>query len=73
MERCKTCKHWDKAPSPPDTFGKPARGYCKLSESSNGYADVPNSLAVAQDGESYRAYLVTAESFGCVQWQERDA
>ena len=73
MERCKACRHWLPEPTKHDTFGRLARGYCQLAESGSGYAYVPDSLAVAQDAESYRAYLVTAETFGCVQWQEREA
>lgn len=44
---------------------------CSRASSENGDADFDDSLAVAQDGESYQAWLVTHAEFGCVQFQPK--
>lgn len=74
MSRCAGCKHWEQRDGESDR----GRGRCLMTE--NKYTDTPRgaaewyrpehpeSLAVAEDGESYYAVLFTAPEFGCVQW-----
>ncbi len=73
MERCKTCRHWLPEPTKHDNFGRPRRGYCQLAESNEGSPVHDGSMAVAQDQERNYAYLITSETFGCVQWEGREA
>ena len=72
MERCKTCKHWSRYSQSLDTFGRPAQGFCTLATNVDGRPDHRDSLAVAHDNYRDYAYLNTTETFGCVQWQEKD-
>ena len=73
MEHCKTCTHWLSEPTKHDNFGRPFRGYCLLTESYEEARMYPDSLAIAHGGGCCTTYLVTAETFGCVQWEEREA
>lgn len=60
--RCATCRWWS------TDVAEQERGHCGLAHSVEGRAEHQQSLAVAQDGESYSAWLVTGPDFGCVQW-----
>ncbi len=78
MERCKTCKHWDK---PNNNRGEvPGTGKCNIvvqfwdatewSENSEYRMLKPEyvgRLAFVQDGSDYHAELKTLPDFGCVQ------
>lgn len=74
MGNCKDCKHWQS----PERLEKIylhsfKMGRCELAGSSESYADHPESLAFAEDVESYSAWLNTSPDFGCVQWEAKDA
>ena len=71
MERCKTCRHWLSEPTKRDNFGRPRRGYCLLTKNYEESPDHPDSLAIAHGRGYYTTYLVTSETFGCVQWEEK--
>ena len=77
MERCKTCKHWqaDEYYTGYNEGHEPIKrwGVCAIAKSYNGYRDQPQGLAYASDSESYAAQLITSETFGCMQWEERKA
>jgi hypothetical protein len=62
MSHCKTCKHWE--PSPNEGAGW---GFCNLAEADSEKPINPATLAYARDGDAYHAWLVTHETFGCVQ------
>ncbi len=73
-ERCKNCRHWQ------DLNGifKPPLGVCGLTFLSecdeNESLDIridPQRLAMAEDGSDYKAYLITREDFGCVQFERK--
>jgi hypothetical protein len=81
MERCKTCKYWEK---PERDYGEvPGTGKCKAvvqfwkaTEWNNDkrslkpeYAD---KLAFVQDVSDYHAELKTLPDFGCVQHYYKD-
>jgi hypothetical protein len=81
MERCKTCKHWEK---PESDYGEvPGTGKCKavpqfwdVTEWARDYGtrtlkpEYADRLAFVQDGSDYRAELKTLADFGCVQHEE---
>lgn len=78
MERCKTCKHWQK---PETDYGEvPGTGACKavpqfwdVTEWSEDFdkrtlkPEYAGRLAFVQDGSDYHAVLKTLPDFGCVQ------
>ena len=80
MERCKTCKHWEK---PEGNYGEvPGTGKCKAAVQfwdstewvpDGGYGErklkpeYEGRLAFVQDGSDYYAVLKTMPDFGCVQ------
>lgn len=72
MERCKTCRHWQSFTPPRDTFGRTPLGYCILTDQDCGSPSHRQSLAQAVGGGCCTTYLVTSETFGCVQWEERE-
>ena len=55
---CATCKHWEQS-----------SGHCLLATTDSGRPLCKDSLAVAEDAESYMAWLVTKADFGCVQYE----
>jgi len=78
IERCKTCKHWEKPDS--DHGEVPGTGKCKAvvqywyATDWNAYGDnralkpeYAGKLAFVQDGSDYYAELKTLPDFGCVQ------
>lgn len=58
---CGECAYWD-----PRSWSARTRGYCIKMGSNHGDPDDPNSKAVAEDFESYRAYVITKADFGCI-------
>ena len=78
MERCKTCKHWEK---PENDYGEvPGTGKCKVvlqfwnaTEWTDDYdkrtlkPEYVGRLAFVQDSSNYYAELKTLPDFGCVQ------
>ena len=78
MERCKTCKHWEK---PESDYGEvPGTGKCKAvvqfwnaTKWNDDYdkrslkPEYAGRLAFVQDGSDYYAELKTLPDFGCVQ------
>lgn len=78
MERCKTCKYWQK---PDSDYGEvPGTGKCtavvqfwNATEWDEDYdkrtlkSEYANRLAFVQDGSDYYAELKTLPDFGCVQ------
>ena len=48
-------------------------GTCERMSSTAGAPDYPDSLAHAQDGESYYAWGMTRFDFGCVMGQDKTA
>lgn len=69
MNRCASCKHWDRHDSRFISDELRHWGTCKLAESDGGYPEHQRTLAYAADYECYRAGLTTHETFGCVQWE----
>lgn len=68
---CRTCRWWKQAAY----VDEPGWGACVLAGYCTG--DEPRhrkhgQLAIAQDFESYQAWLETAPDFGCVQWEAKD-
>jgi hypothetical protein len=43
-----------------------------MAGSGSAQPDHEDTLAVAQDAESYSAFLHTHETFGCVQWEAKN-
>ncbi len=87
MNNCRDCQHWDKAaideiysyadcdePEKANDIPGKRRGVCKLTEMRDigryEKAAAP-LLAEAQDGSDYKAYLITREDFGCVQFERK--
>jgi len=60
---CKNCRHSIEHELDKDWL------HCVLGQSENGEAIFPQSLAVAQDYESYRAFLEVRPHFGCNQFE----
>lgn len=76
MNRCKTCKHWEKFAAGGDEMDTSRNhklmGLCVLASMKNdGYEHAKDSLAIAEDGSFYSAILRTHEDFGCVQWEAK--
>jgi hypothetical protein len=81
--RCATCKHWKQPASEhnPGYFergGLPESDLGECMMARNDYQQgsceqiIPReTLAWAEDGESYHAALITFRQFGCVQWQAK--
>lgn len=69
---CRDCLYWDRS-EPHNTFtsNAPDRCACALTWSHNDEPDKSDSLAFAQDWESYQAVLYTAPEFGCVQFEAK--
>jgi hypothetical protein len=77
VERCKTCKHWEKPES--DYVEFPGTGKCKAVLqfwNATEWIDYDKrmlktehagKLAFVQDGSDYYAELKTLQDFGCVQ------
>ncbi len=61
LKRCKTCRFWRL-----ESWHEKGWGLCTQMNSEDGKPNVPETLAVAQDDESYCAATHTAEDFGCV-------
>lgn len=77
MERCETCRHWDRkrfAHYEPYDKDEPDAGWgsCILADSTNSDPEHPSTLALALDLESCVVQLRTAPNFGCVQWQAKE-
>lgn len=78
MERCKTCKHWEK---PKSDYGEvPGTGKCKAvvqfwnatewnedCDERSIKSEYAGRFAFVQDGSDYYAELKTLPDFGCVQ------
>lgn len=60
---CSTCKHWDHD-------DRLSYGNC-LRAASSGYAEDPDSLAVAWDADGYAAWLKTYPTFYCNQYKSK--
>ncbi len=81
MQRCKTCKHWEK---PERDHGEvPGTGRCRAvvmfwnaTEWTVDYdkrtlkPEYAGKLAFVQDGSDYMAELKTLPAFGCVQHED---
>ena len=70
MSLCRDCRHWDrtyKAESPEHSEW----GDCLLAREDAGESAVPETLAVAWDAERNHAGLLTAPTFGCVQFEPK--
>ena len=83
-ERCKNCRFWNTShewtpQGEPHECDDPRQerlrgmGVCSLASSHEDGPDNPQSLAIAEDAESYNAELVTSPEFGCVQFQPKEA
>lgn len=76
--RCETCRWWEPSPSEPESvyghyFKRPEFGVCALGELEDGDKLAhPETLAFAEDAESYKACLMTSPKFGCVQYERKD-
>lgn len=65
---CNRCRFWDR--STPDR-DRPKWGVCTLTVNMYDTDNPPQkTLAIAKDAEDYFAKLLTAPSFGCVQFKE---
>ena len=72
--RCATCRHWE-PPDPSRDNRPPGVGFgrCGLASLEDGDTlQHWDTLAFAEDAESYMAWLHTSPEFGCVQWAGRD-
>jgi hypothetical protein len=68
--RCATCKWWLEQ----EFAAVNSWRICDLTVLRGGDAPkYPESRAYAEDAESYRAWLVTAPDFGCVQWERKES
>lgn len=78
MGLCKDCKHWQaqttKHPSEIvlDDTKYPHHGFCGKAETYESNPLQGESLALASDTDCFKAYLLTAPSFGCVQFEEKE-
>lgn len=77
MNHCKNCAHWDKEDEYPNTNIRTCKKVVMLFNASEWDCETgqlvlmpkyKDCLAFAQDGSDYRAYLITAAEFGCVQF-----
>jgi hypothetical protein len=72
MPRCETCKWWQLK----DGYSydlRPGWGHCERTVLNNGDTlQHSDTLAFAEDAESYRAWLTTAPTFGCVMHDPKD-
>ena len=72
MIRCKDCMYFRQENHSffADEFiAQDERGYagvCMIMMSSNGFPDVPDTLAYASDAESYAASVKVKHDYGCV-------
>lgn len=46
--------------------------YCRMTISASDEPEQPTTLAFALDHESYKAELLTAPAFGCIQFEQRE-
>ena len=71
---CRDCRHWEEPSRRQFGFGAdsyPEFGICPLMESDDGRPAHPDTLAHAQDMESYNARVYTKPDFGCVMGEAR--
>ena len=66
IPKCKNCKYFE-----PDDNA--SWGECIRAESNRGVPVYTNSLAVAQDTETFHAFLKVHEDFGCVMFEPKDS
>lgn len=67
MNRCETCRWWER-----DPWGIDAEwGECQKGRSVNGERVMGDSLAMAMDSEGWEAWLQTWPGFSCVQWEAK--
>jgi hypothetical protein len=69
--RCATCRHWDYKPNPWTPF-KYVMAACQMTRHNGTYPEVEGTLANAFSMEEADSVLMTAPTFGCVQWEEGD-
>ena len=67
---CVNCRHWQRELYPPDDYRQEMRP-CDLTTFENyDHIKYPESLAICTCWNRW-AYLLTAPSFGCVQWERQ--
>ncbi len=81
MNHCESCKHWKRGDDQfaAEVYEKAGLVYADHGEclkARNYYEDFDavrprETLAWAEDGESYKAGLTTHKTFGCVQWEAK--
>jgi hypothetical protein len=47
-------------------------GECEKIQHGDGYNGPEMGQAIVVDAESYKAWLVTDEDFGCILWEQKD-
>lgn len=73
IHRCETCPHWKGlSPHAEDTKELLSKGWgqCEQAISEDNKPLIADTLAFAEDGEAYRAALLTHRTFGCVMHPE---
>lgn len=71
---CRECQHWEEPQRRRFGFSVdsyPEFGICALMESNDGRPVHQDTLAHAQDSESYNARVYTRPDFGCVMGEPR--
>lgn len=72
MPRCRDCRWWEKAIYVPPCFDE-RNGYGECAKArARGGAD-PDTLACAFESNFWSADLITAGSYGCVQFEAKDS
>jgi len=67
VTKCKTCRFWRV-----ESWHDEGWGICTQTISEDGKPTVPDTLAVAQDYESYCATTHTEKDFGCVMHKVKE-
>ena len=69
MKNCSNCEYWDNTSL--DSDYDLDYGLCVISGSINGCPDKEDTLAYAEDYDSYSANLKTNSKFYCNQWKSK--
>lgn len=67
MNRCKTCRFWERTD---ETFNRPFMGICLSEKWVYGNGELSPDCVNYGDSEDYAAWFRTGEDFGCTHWEE---
>lgn len=70
MPHCRDCRFWDREHA--WLAEGSAHGRCARGDGVDGQPSDASSLAFADDRASHQAIMLTAPTFGCVQFQPKD-